>query len=152
MKNLHINDIAQLNSLNDVIHDEYFCLDDIKQDKNILEIPFRRIFHGNNPPRIVKRGLLSKVGEVDVLRCILKVNNVEKYDFSFDKSRIGTYSFNAVQYNSESKVLTFHANEACDLNITISAISIEYVEIEYRGTARIRYWIFGESSNSKIYE
>lgn len=52
MGNLRINDIAQLNSLSDVIHDEYLRLDDIKHDggKGVLEIPFRRIFHYYDPP------------------------------------------------------------------------------------------------------
>jgi hypothetical protein len=151
MKNLSLNDISQLNSLNDLIHDEYFCLDEIKQDNGTLEIPFRRIFHYYNPPRIIKRGILSKVGEVDCLRCVLKVYNVQKYEVT-DKSKIGTYSFNEVEYNSELRILKFHANEACDLNVTISAVSIEYREIEYRGKARIKYWIFGESNDSKVYE
>lgn len=151
MKNLFFNGTSELNSLNDVIHDEYFCLNDVKQDKNTLEVPFRRIFHYYNPPQIIKRGLLSKIGEIDVLRCALTINNVEKYEV-VDRSRIGTYSFNAVEYDDKSRMLKFHTSEDCDLNVAVSGISIEYREIEYRGKARIRYWLFGESNDSKVYE
>ena len=153
MKKLYIKETLQLNSLNDLIHDEYLNLDDLKYDreKDIVDLPFWRIFHYYNPPRIIKRGLLSKIGEVDVLRCNLQIKNVQKYDV-FDNSRIGTYSFNGVQYDPNSKVLKFITNEDCNIDIAINNIQIEYVELEYRGKARIRYWIFGESTDSKIYD
>ncbi|MBF0216871.1 MAG: hypothetical protein HQL30_07765 [Candidatus Omnitrophica bacterium] len=151
MKILNFNDASQLNPLNDLIHDEYFSLDEVKKDGSALEIPFRRIFHYYSSPRIIKRGLLSEVGEVDCLRCVLKISNVQKYEV-IDKSGIGTYSFDGAEYDPASRILRFLAHQSCEINVTISAIAVEYREIEYRGKAHIRYWIFGESNDSKVYE
>jgi hypothetical protein len=153
MQKLCVSDASQLDSINGLIHDEHFDLNDIKYDKekHYIEIPFRRIFHYHSPPHIIKRRLIYKIGEVDVLRCILRIDNVQKYE-AIDKSQIGTYSFNVVQYNPDSKVMKFECNENCDLNITISDIAIEYNEIEYRGKARITYGWFWENNDSKVYE
>ncbi|MBI4354320.1 MAG: hypothetical protein HY595_03705 [Candidatus Omnitrophica bacterium] len=153
MQKLDIVDPLKLDSLNDVIHDEYFKLEDIIYDKEggVVEIPFRRIFHYHQPPRIIQRRWFWKVGEVDALRCLLRISHVQQYEVA-DQSRIGTYSFDAVEHASDSNLLIFTCCQDCELRLTVSHLAIEYREIEYRGKARITYYPFGDSNDARIYE
>ena len=153
MQKLHFADIEQLGSLNDLIHDEYFELDDItyNKERGLVEIPFRRIFHGQQPLRIIRRKWFSRVGEVDVLRCFLRVGEVQHYEV-IDKAKIGIDSFNTVEYVPVSNSLIFECCVGCELRLTVSRLSIEYVEVEYRGKARITYGLFWESNDGTVYE
>ena len=151
MQNLIIKSSSEIDSVNRLIHDELVSLDDIKYENNTLEIPFRRMFHYTKPPRIIKRGLFSKIGEVDLLRCLLRIKKVRKYEI-MDKSNIGTYSFDGIESFPDSKNLRVILHEGCVINISVDDISIEYSELEFKGKARITYGLFWEGSDSKIYE
>ncbi|OGC05277.1 hypothetical protein A3H09_01935 [Candidatus Falkowbacteria bacterium RIFCSPLOWO2_12_FULL_45_13] len=153
MQKIQISDISKLSAVNDVLHDEYFDLDDIKHDKDrsMIEIPFRRIFHYHSPPRIIKWRIFWKIGEVDVLRCLLQIASAKKYKV-IDKSRIGTFSFNGLEYDQKSNRITIITHEDCRMEINVSDLLIEYTELEYRGKARITYGLFWESSSGKVYE
>ena len=86
-----------------------------------------------------------------MLRCLIRIGHVEQFDI-IDKSQIGTYSFNVVEHVAGSNSLTFECCEECKLRLTISGLSIEYREVEYRGKARITYHLFGESNDSTVCE
>jgi len=142
----------EFNHLLDYIHDEFFEVEDIKYDetKKILEIPYRRIFH-NGPSRVIRNWIIFKTIEVDVLRCLLKIRNVERYEIT-DKAHIGAYSFNDLKYDKESKQLIFECCEPCEIRVKISAINIEYEELEYRSKAKITQGFPWDSNNSRIYD
>lgn len=144
---------SQIDWINEVIHDEYFDLDDVKHEghRNTLTIPFRRIFHYHSPPQIIKCRILWKIGEVDVLRCLLQIGDVQKYEV-IDKSRIGTFSFDGLEYDKGSNRITIFAHEDCRIEIDVSGLFITYTELEYRGKARITYGLFWESATGKVYE
>ena len=151
MQNLNIKSSDEVVSLNQFLHDEHVVLSDIKYDSNTLEIPFRRMFHYNTPPRIIKNYLLYKIGEVDLLRCRLRIHKVKKYEIR-DKAKIGDYSFDGIEYDLSQRSLKIVLHEDCIINIDVDDILIEYSELEFKGKGRITYGLFWESSDSKIYE
>ena len=142
MGKLIINKAEKLNQLNKIINNEKFDLTDIRYNKSykILEIPYQRIFH-EGPSRIIKNWIIRKVVEVDILQCLLKIKNVEKYEIA-DKADIGVYSFNKLIFDEKSKQLIFACNEPCELRLEVSGIHIENEELEYRGKARITRGLF----------
>lgn len=149
---LTIKNPDEISRLLDYLHDEFFEIEDIKYDetKRILKIPYRRIFH-NGPSRVIRNWIIGRTIEVDVLRCLLRIKNTEKYEIT-DEAHIGVYSFNSLKYNKESKQLIFTCCEPCELRVNISEINIEYEELEYRSKARITQGFCWDSNSSKIYD
>ena len=147
---LIITNAAQLDELVGLIHDEYFELDDISYQKNlqVIQIPYRRIFHGG-PRRLIKKRLLFKTFEVDVVRSLITVRNVKDYTFK-DRAKIGTYSFNIVTYLNNN--LQFDCCENLQLNIKVSGISIESNDIEVKGKSKLTVGLFWSSETGKVYD
>ncbi len=60
------------------VHDEFFILDNIKYDKDqqIVEIPYRRMFHGG-PYRIIRNIFGIKRIEIELIRSLLIIRNVK---------------------------------------------------------------------------
>jgi hypothetical protein len=150
--NLIIRKPSEFGQLLDLIHDEYFDPQEIKYIKSerIIEIPYRRIFHGGQS-NVIKNRLLSKELEVDVLRCLLRIKHVESYEFT-DKAGFGEYSFNELQFDEKSNQLIFIGCEPWELRINIAEILIENEELGYRGKARIKEGLFWESHSGKTYD
>jgi len=143
----------RLPELASLIHDECFCLDEVKydQEQRTLEIPYRRIFH-DAPRRLIRNWLVYKVFEVDVRRAILTFHDVDGFEVS-DGSHIGEYSFNDLAYDGPRSTLTVLCCEDCSLRLRVSGLLIETHDIETRGKATISY-LFGviESNSSRVYD
>ena len=77
-----VTNADHLESLLDLIHDEYFDLDEVSfsKDEGVVSIPYRRMFHGH-PGRMVRNWLICRTYEVDVIRSMLTIRNVTKYTF-----------------------------------------------------------------------
>ena len=139
-----------LGSLIGLIHDEYFDLDDVSffKERGLVTIPYRRIFHGHSC-RMIRNWLIYRTYEVDVIRSVLTIRNVEEYTFD-DRSHIGTYSFNTVSYDKGA--LLIKCCEDLDLRMVVSKIEIESRDLEIRGKARITHGLLWSSNNSKVYD
>ncbi len=148
--NLDITSPGQLHKLEGIIHDEYFELDEagFQRDKSVVEVPYRRIFHGG-PSKTISNRLIYKVVEVDVARAVLIIHNVGEYSIQ-DSAHIGTYSFNSISYDCHTLRIT--CNESLELTMEVPNLLIQSRYLEMRGKARITYFLFGDLSTGKVYE
>ncbi|MCO6430805.1 MAG: hypothetical protein J5J00_08080 [Deltaproteobacteria bacterium] len=152
-KILHITEASSVEHLNPLIHDEYFelCQIGFDADRQIVTIPFRRIFHGVRE-RIVRRGLFSTIYEVDVLRARLLIKNASAVKIR-DNANLAICSFNTIWYESSLDAIKISCCEDCELEIGVTAIDLFYEALDYGGTAEIRRWLFGiETSGSRVRE
>lgn len=147
---LRITEARQLEDLNGLIHDEFFELDDVRfqKDRKIVEIPYRRIFY-DGPRRLVRNWFIFKTVEVDVIRALLTVRNVQEYTYK-DSARIGTFSFNTVTY--DGTVLLFECCEPLQLRMFVSKLDVESQDTGVRGKARITQGFLWDSYSGKVYE
>jgi hypothetical protein len=132
------------------IHDEFFELDSVNfsREEGIITIPYRRIFH-DNPGRLIRNWIIYRTYEVDVIRAILTIRNVEGYEVD-DRSRIGTYSFNTLSY--DKNLLKIVCCEDCDLLIVTKKIEIESRDIEVRGKSCVSHGLFFSTFGGRVYE
>ena len=147
---LVVRSADDIESLVDLIHDEYFDLCDLSfsEDQGAVTIPYRRIFHGH-PGRIIRNRLICRTYEVDVVRSVLTIRNVDEYTVE-DRSHIGTYSFNTLSYDKGAVLI--RCCEDLDLRMVVSGIDIESRDLEIRGKARITHGLFWMSDTGKVYE
>ena len=140
----------QLEELSSLIHDEHFDLNDVtfRNDQKVVEIPYRRIFH-DGPCRTIRNWFIFKTIEVDVIRALLTIRNVEEYTFK-DSARIGTFSFNTVSY--DARVLVFECCEPLELRMVVSRLDIESRDIGVRGKTKITHGLFWSADSGKVYE
>jgi len=151
MKNIKITDLNQFNSLLDLIHDEYFDVDDIiyNKDENLLTIPYRRIYHNGKRKNILDL-LIYRREEVDIIRSKLVIKNVTKFTI-YDTAEIGTYTFNKTIYKDGNLEIICEPNLSIIMEIT--EIDIDSNDIEIKGKSRIGTFLFVcDSSTGKIYE
>lgn len=147
---LVITSTDHLDELIDLMHDEFFELNDVKHDKDkqSIEIPYRRRFH-KGPFRIIRKFIGIKRIEVELIRSLLIIKNVKDYHYD-DRSRIGTYSFNTIKYHDNN--LQIICCEDLELNIVVSGIEIESRDIEVKGKSRVTKGWFWESYTGQVYE
>ena len=132
----------EIKLLLDLVHDEFFELDDIAYDseKKILDIPFARCFHWQNY-RKVREWLLWRVYEVSVLRCLLRVHAVSEYKL-LDSEKVGRYDFNLIRFYDGPSVIEFETCIPLKFTAKVSELRLEYFEIGYSGKARVSFgWL-----------
>lgn len=147
---LDVTSPDQLDALMGIVHDEHFELDDVtfSPEQRIVEIPYRRIFHGA-PSRTIRNWLVFKDIEVDVVRAMLRIHHVS--DFSFeDSAGIGTYSFNTISY--DERTLKIVCCEPLELRMTVSRLFIQSRYLGVLGKARIRQGLFWASWGGQVYD
>ena len=139
-----------LEELIGLIHDEYFDLPSVEfsPSAHLVKIPYRRIFH-RGPRRTVRNWIVFRTDEVDVIRALITVRNVQDYAFK-DSAHIETFSFNEVSY--DGRTLRFDCCESLVLWAAVSSLDIECRDVEVRGKARIHSGILWDSSSSKVYD
>jgi len=139
-----------LDSVIRLIHDEHFELDEVSfsKDQGVVTIPYRRMFHGN-PGRLIRNWLICRTYELDVIRSILTIRNVQEYDVD-DRSHIGTYSFNTMSYDNGS--LLIRCCEDCDLRMVTPKLEIESRDLEVKGKSRVTHGFLWEASTGEVYE
>lgn len=147
---LVIRSADALDSIITLIHDKYFELDDVSfsKEQGIVTIPYRRMFHGG-PGRLVRNWLICRTYEVDVIRAMLTIRNVEGYEVD-DRSRIGTYSFNTV--SCDNNILEIKCCENCSLRMVTPKIEIESRDLEIRGKSCITHGLLWSASSSRACE
>ena len=150
---LQVTTPEQFGQLLDLIHDEHFDLDQVQHhpEQGMVEIPFWRIFHGG-PRRTVRNWLLYAVKEVDVVRAMMRIHHVDRYEVH-DPEQIVVYSFNTVEYNQQSSYLMFQCEANLELRMKVSQLLIDCEDLEVRGKARISYFFgFVEGSSGRVYD
>jgi hypothetical protein len=149
---LKVQGIWDPSGLGDLIHDEFFTLEDVHylSEKGILVIPYRRIFHGG-PRKTIHEGLLSKEEEVDVIHSEMRIHHVESYEV-YDPERIGIYSFNYVNFDEDTSILTIETDPNLTITVKVSEIFIESEDLELKGRSKIKYLGPIEQTNGKVYE
>ena len=147
---LIITNTEHLDELIGLMHDEYFNLNDIKhiRDQQLVEIPYRRMFHGG-PCRVIRKIFGIKRIEVELIRSLLIIRNVKDYSYD-DRARIGTYSFNTIEYNNNN--LQIICCEDLELNMVVSGLEIESHDIAVKGKTRITKGWFWDSYTGEVYE
>jgi len=139
-----------LDSVIGLTHDEHFDMDDVSfsKEQGVVRIPYRRMFHGH-PGRLIRNWLICRTYELDVIRSILTIRNVEEYHVD-DRSHIGPYSFNTMSYANGS--LLIKCCEDCDLRMVTRKLEIESRDVEVRGKSRVTYVFLLELSTGNVYE
>jgi len=137
---LQVTTPENLNSLNNLIHDEWFDVDEIQYDpeQGIVELPYRRKFHGG-PARTIRNWLFYTVKEVDVIQSRLRIYNVNDYSIR-DRAHTGSYSFNVAEYNQDTSALLLRCDPNLELKMKVSELLIESDDLEIAGQSRISYW------------
>lgn len=117
------------------IHDESFNIKEIKFDSaaKVIEIPFKRCYHGLGT-KIRKNYFVFKSWEVPVLRCSLKIMNVEDYTI-VDTNGVVTNSFNVIKYDAEKRLVSIDTNIPTQMEIKVSSLRLEYQRHEFKGKA-----------------
>lgn len=140
-----VTDMAECEDLLCIIHDEFFDVDDIRYDSDTgtVDIPFGRVFHDENAT-VVKSGFFRRIYEVPVLRCVLRIGNVTDFALE-DTQKMGTYDFNVIDYNKASGKLTIKTGIPLKLFMTVTALHLEYFELDFKGKARITEGLFLQS-------
>lgn len=143
-------DAEGLHQIADRLHDEYFDLDLVRYDATagILEIPFRRIFHGG-PCRVLKRRILYRVVEVDVLRCVLRFSNVVSYEAE-ERTGTGTCSLNTMRYDAAERSVVLECDPDCTMRVGVQRLGATYREIGFRGRSQIVQGLFWDSSSAEV--
>ena len=137
----------ELHEVGNLLHDEYFRLSEVcwQKPEGIVQIHFQRIWH-NGPRRVVKNRFLYRIEEVDVLRGMLRFNEVVCYEYR-DQAHIDAYSLNRFVYDVNRGLINVHCNCDVQLMLQVHRLDAEYKELEYRGTARINVGWFWDSNS-----
>ena len=145
-----IADLSEFPNLLDLIHDEFFNLEDVRFDPqgHLVEVPYRRVFH-EDPGRVIRNWLIFRTHEVDVIRSVLTVHHVQDYSF-VDKAQIGRYSFNTLSY--DHGVLLIECCPVLELRMVVTKLEIESRDVEIRGKARMTHGLLWDSYSGKVYE
>jgi hypothetical protein len=149
-KPIKVTSDGMLDSIIGLIHDEFFELDDLSfsKDQGVITIPYRRVFHGN-PGRLIRNWLIFQTYEIDVIRSILTIRNVQEYEVD-DRSHIGTYSFNTMSH--DDGLLIIRCCEDCDLRLITLKIEIESQDVEVKGKSRVTHGLMWDSYNGNVYQ
>ncbi len=99
--------------------------------------------------RVVRNWLLFRTFEVDVIRSILTIHNVEDYTYK-DSAMIGTFTFNKISYKDNA--LLIECCQSLELRMAISDIEIESCDVEIKGKSRISCFLLVEISTGKVYK
>lgn len=152
MNRVIVTAFEELDKIVDLIHDEWFDLDDVRFDEEagVMEIPFRRIWH-DRPGRVLKNRLIYRVEEVDVLRCLLRFANVIRYEIH-GQGQVGPHSFNCLKHDEIHGLLILCVDPGCELTVEVDEIHAEYREIEYRGKSKITRGLFWHSDSAAVYD
>lgn len=120
-----------LAELNDVIHDNWFCLSEITYDpaRRTLWIPFERRLDEARESR--KRGLLIDEVLVPVQACTLVVEQVEDVDFS-DAEGIDCYDFNVIRVDDGRMVVESNIPTRFVVSISGLKVRLEFGHIVRR--------------------
>ena len=145
-----VKSVDALDSVIGMIHDEHFELDEVSfsEEQGVVTIPYRRMLYGNSG-RLIRNWLICRTYELDVIRSILTIRNVQEYEVD-DRPHIGTYSFNTISYDNGS--LLIRCCEDCDLRMVASKLEIESRDLEVKGKSRVTCGLFWESSTGHVYE
>jgi hypothetical protein len=142
LKLLRVTTLEQINNLNDLIHDEWFDVDQIQYDpknKKVM-LPYRRKFH-NGPEKTIRNWLIYKLKEKDVVRSELRIHNVINFQID-DQAQLGRYTFNVAEYDPKISKLLIHCDPSLKIQFEVTELQIESEDLEIKGRARTSY-LFG---------
>lgn len=131
-----INTISEIGDILDLIHDEWFDINEINFENHILSIKFRK--EKNDDIKVKRNYLLWKVVEIPILECYLKIYNVTDYIIK-DNQRVDFYDFNIIEYfENENKIniqtgipLIFEIN-VYDFKVSVEEIGISNYKLKTR--------------------
>ena len=146
LKRVAVTSAAGLSELTGLIHDEAFEVAEVAFDSKlgVVTIPFRRIFHGG-PERVVRKTIFSRKREVEVLRAVIHIKHVTDAK-TIDTEKIGTYTFEEVDFKTATSQLVFKACPKLELRFRVSSVEIEYEETQFAGKALITDGLFWQRS------
>jgi hypothetical protein len=139
-----------IDSFSSLIHDQFFELPEVEFDwcERTVTIPYRRLYR-QGPEHVIKKGLLSRLIEVPVIRAQIIVRGVTDYRAD-DRERIETYFLCDVSYNRPE--LVFKCEPNLTLHMKVEKLGIEHRDLELRGRAHIRVGFWGDAFNGTVLE
>ena len=142
LKRLKVETPEHFNDLNDLIHDEWFDVDQIKFDQKNKKVilPYRRKFHAG-PAKTIRNMLIYTIKEKDVIRSELRIHNVIDYKIS-DPEQLGRYTFNVAEYDSSDSKLVIYGVPNLKIHFIVSDLLIKSEDIKISGKTKISY-LFG---------
>lgn len=142
LKSLKITSLEQINDLNDLIHDEWFDVEQFHYDSENKKVilPYRRKFH-DGPEKIIRSRLIYTLKEKDVISSQIQIHNVTKFEIE-DQAQLGRYTFNVAEYDPPKSKIVFHCEPNLKIQIDVSELHVESEDIEVIGRAKISY-LFG---------
>ncbi|MBL1212825.1 MAG: hypothetical protein HND52_05635 [Ignavibacteriae bacterium] len=97
---IEIQNSKSINLINDVIHDQWFNIHDIKLDdlNEIITIKFN--YEDRINSRIIYKFLILKKVKIPIRKYYLKINNVKLVELD-DTEKVELYDFNAINFQEE---------------------------------------------------
>ena len=121
---IRINNVEQISKILDVIHDQWFDLNELKfkKEEGVVEIPFQRELEKKS--KLQKHFLFFKKRLTPITLHVLRIYNAQNYSV-VDSEKVGKYDFNEIFYNlSQKKVIV-----KCGVPLVIT-IEVDLFDIE----------------------
>jgi hypothetical protein len=127
VKSISINDRIQIPIIDDVIHDAWFDVSNIKFDSNtsVLSIEFERELREEST--VVEKNWIMEKIEVPLVRCFLNIFHVESYKID-DTERVGYYDFTTLEYNSDLGCISIITGTPIGIEIKVRDFEVSVIE------------------------
>lgn len=124
-----VEDIRDLDSVTDLIHDRWFDLDSLTLDSStsVLEIKFEKEHPEQKMTK--RRFLIVKLASIPVTEALLRIHFVKSYHVT-DDAKVGRYDFNRLSYRRELQELSVVTGIPLDLRIIVSQLRVEVIDTE----------------------
>lgn len=142
VKSISINDPKQLPRIDDLIHDFWFDVSNIKFDANtsILSVEFEREVKDKSTV-VQKTWFVTKL-EVPLVQCFLNFHHVESYKIN-DTERVGRYDFTSLEYNPDLRSISINTGTPIGIEIKVRDFEVSVVETSQSKGVKIVKSIFG---------
>ena len=131
-----------LDSINDVIHDSWFDVNDINYDRHKGEVVFYFEIKERSlaSSAAIKKSVLNKYID-SITPAMLLFKNVEEFTI-VDSERVGLYDFNRILGDSSARLLIVETGIPITINIKVSDmdVRIEFADKKLAGGAYYRPW------------
>ncbi|MBI1937419.1 MAG: hypothetical protein HYS25_04780 [Ignavibacteriales bacterium] len=127
-----------LETFNDLFHDEFFNVDEIiyDKDKGHLILPFFKLDY--DKAVVIKKILFLKKKRIPLVKYEISFSNVISYKL-FDTEKIGLYDFNVISYLEKEGLLKIISSIPLELEINVSSLEIEISLINEINEFKIKY-------------
>jgi len=122
-----ITDPCHLPDVLDIIHDQWFEVQDIRFDEDhaLVLIPFDRV--EDTPPKKLLSFGRSSVS--DTVPWVLEIRQAKRFDLH-DTEQVGLYDFNEILYEPEKQLITITTGIPLDFTVEVSAFDLSVRKVK----------------------